>query len=121
MRIGRATIVGLIAVGGVCSLAFGVSAQVPAPQPMLLEPFGNANEAVYPAFEGWGESKDGTGYFIVLGYMNRNRTQTVEIPIGPNNRIEPDGPDYGQPTVFEPGRQTAVFAIKVPKDFGTKR
>ena len=55
------------------------------------------------------------------GYKNRNRTQTVEIPIGPNNRIEPGGPDYGQPTVFEPGRQTTVFAIKVPKDFGTKK
>ena len=53
--------------------------------------------------------------------MNRNRAQTVEIPIGPNNRIEPGGPDYGQPTVFEPGRQTTVFAIKVPKDFGTKK
>ena len=41
--------------------------------------------------------------------------------MGPNNRIEPGGPDYGQPTVFEPGRQTTVFAIKVPKDFGEKK
>ena len=45
----------------------------------------------------------------------------MEIPIGPNNRIEPGGPDYGQPTVFEPGRQKTVFAIKVPKDFGAKK
>ena len=47
--------------------------------------------------------------------------QTVEIPIGPNNKIEPGGPDYGQPTVFEPGRQTTMFAIKVPKDFGKQK
>lgn len=89
--------------------------------PMPLEPVGNSNEAVFPAYEGWGESADGSGYFIVLGYRNRNRTQTIEIPVGPLNRIEPDGPDYGQPTVFEPGRQKTVFAIKVPKDFGEKR
>jgi hypothetical protein len=120
MRAGRAMVVGLTAAVG-CSLVVAASAQGPARLPMPLEPFGNTNEAVYPAFEGWGEAQDGTGYLIVLGYMNRNRTQTLEIPIGPNNRIEPGGPDYGQPTVFQPGRQTAVFAFKVPKDFGAKR
>ncbi|HUR34195.1 MAG TPA: hypothetical protein VM032_10405 [Vicinamibacterales bacterium] len=96
-------------------------AQGPSRLPQLPEPFGDANEAVYPSFEGWGESQDGSGYFMVLGYKNRNRTQVVEVPVGPNNRIEPGGPDYGQPTVFYPGRQTTVFAIKVPKDFGDKR
>ena len=35
--------------------------------PMPLEPIGNANEAVYPAYEGWGESQDGGSYYIVLG------------------------------------------------------
>lgn len=89
--------------------------------PMPMEPIGNANEAVFPAYEGWGESQDGSSYYIVLGYRNRNRSQTIEIPVGPNNRIEPGGPDHGQPTVFEPGRQTTVFAIKVPKDFGEKK
>jgi hypothetical protein len=76
---------------------------------------------VFPSFEGWGAASDGSGYFILLGYKNRNRTQTVEVPIGPDNRIEPGGPDHGQPTVFEPGRQTSVFAIKVPRDFGSQK
>ena len=40
---------------------------------------------------------------------------------GPNNRIEPGGPDMGQPTTFLPKRQYGMFAITVPKDFGTKR
>ena len=88
--------------------------------PMPMEPIGNANEAVFPAYEAWGESQDGSSYYIVLGYRNRNRTQTIEIPIGPHNRIEPGGPDYGQPTVFEPGRRATVFAIEVPKDFGSE-
>jgi hypothetical protein len=118
----RRTISGVCLALAAWSVTVVTSAQGPAARlPLPLEPFGDANEAVYPAFEGWGESRDGTAYYIVLGYKNRNRSQTVEVPIGPDNRIEPGGPDYGQPTVFEPGRQTAVFAIKVPKDFGTRK
>ena len=43
------------------------------------------------------------------------------MPIGPDNRIEPGGPDFGQPTHFLSGRQWGMFAISVPKDFGTKK
>ena len=35
----------------------------------------------------------------------------IDIPVGPNNRIEPGGPDYGQPTHFLPRRQWGVFTI----------
>jgi hypothetical protein len=118
---GRLVTCAAVALLGGAMLVEHISAQSPARFPMPLEPIGNANEAIFPAFEGWGASQDGNSYYIVLGYKNRNKSQTVEIPIGPNNRIEPGGPDYGQPTVFEPGRQTAIFAIKVPKDFGTKK
>ena len=45
----------------------------------------------------------------------------MDIPIGPNNHIEPGGPDHGQPTHFLTGRQWGVFAVAVPKDFGTRR
>jgi hypothetical protein len=44
----------------------------------------------------------------------------MDIPIGPNNKIEPGGP-YDQPTHFDTGRHYGVFSILVPKDFGTKR
>ena len=63
---------------------------------------------------------DGT-FTLLIGYFNRNRAETLEIPVGPNNRIEPGGPDYGQPTYFLPRRQWGVFTIVVPKDFGTKK
>src|SRR5688500_14813333 len=101
-----------------------VKAQQPAPRPnipsgVLLEPLGTTGEAVYPAFEGWGPLKDGTNT-LLLGYFNRNK-EAVDVPIGPDNRIEPGGPDYGQPTHFHSGRQWGVFAITVPKDFGTKK
>src|SRR5262245_38529377 len=121
MKLPRAALLACAALAAVCAWAMSASAQGPARLPLPLEPFGDAGEAVFPAFEGWGEASDGSGYFIVLGYRNRNRAQRLEIPIGADNRIEPGGPDYGQPTVFGPGRQTTVFAIKVPKDFGTKK
>lgn len=89
------------------------------PSGVLLEPLGTTGEAVYPAFEGWGPTKDGSNV-LLIGYFNRNKEE-IEIPIGPENRIEPGGPDYGQPTVFHPGREWGVFAIPVPKDFGNKK
>jgi len=120
MNVRRANFVA--ALGMVAALMGSVpSAQGANRLPMPLEPFGDAGEAVFPVFEGWAEAKDGSGYFLVMGYKNRNRTETIEVPVGPNNRIEPGGPDYGQPTVFEPGRHETHFAIKVPKDFGQKK
>jgi len=76
--------------------------------------------SVTPAFEGWYYSKDGSQNLLV-GYFNRNTKQELDIPVGPNNRIEPGGPDMGQPTHFATGRQWGVFSIKLPKDFGTKK
>ncbi len=32
----------------------------------------------------------------------------------------PNGPDLGQPTHFLPGRQTGVFIVTMPKEFGAK-
>ena len=52
-----------------------------------------------PALEGWGPDKNGDT-LILLGYYNRNKTQELDIPIGPDNRIEPGGPDFGQPTLL---------------------
>jgi len=94
-------------------------AQLPR-APLVLEPLGATGEAIYPALEGWGPDKNGDA-LILLGYYNRNKTQQLDIPIGANNRIEPGGPDFGQPTHFYAGRQHGVFTIKVPKDFGTQK
>lgn len=93
---------------------------LPARPQLPLEPLGLTNEAIFAAFEGWGPHKDSENVFL-LGYFNRNKEQEMDIPIGPNNRIEPGGPDYGQPTHFYTGRQHGVFAIPIPKDFGNKK
>jgi hypothetical protein len=94
------------------------AAQTP-PKTLPLEPQRERGASITPAFEGWYENKDGS-FSLLLGYYNRNQKEALDIPIGPNNRVEPGPADQGQPTHFEIGRQWGVFVIKVPKDFGTK-
>ena len=89
-------------------------------QQLPLQPVRESGQGVTPAFEGWYQNEDGT-YTLLIGYFNRNLKETLDVPIGPNNRIEPGGPDQGQPTHFLPRRGWGVFTIKVPKDFGDKR
>jgi len=74
---------------------------------------------IAPAFEGWEANEDGT-FNMVFGYYNRNRVEQPDVPIGPNNNIEPRGPDQGQPSHFFPSRNMFVFRVKVPRDFGNK-
>jgi len=92
-----------------------------AQQPNVLPmgPFRERGASITPAFEGWYANDDGS-FSLLIGYYNRNSKEPLEIPIGPNNKIEPGEPDQGQPTYFEVGRQWGVFVIKVPKDFGNK-
>jgi hypothetical protein len=52
--------------------------------------------------------------------MNRNWEEEFDVPLGPDNTIEPGGPDRGQPTRFLPRRNRFVFKIRVPADFGKK-
>ena len=94
-----------------CSLAW---AQLP------LEPQHDSGQSVTGALEGWFQNPDGS-FSILLGYFNRNLKEELDIPIGPDNRIEPGGPDRGQPTHFLPHRQWGVFRVVVPKDFGTNK
>jgi hypothetical protein len=84
-----------------------------------LEPARKSGASVTPAFEGWYENPDGT-FSLLIGYYNRNTEETLDIPIGPLNRIEPGDLDQGQPTHFQTGRRWGVFVITVPKDFGNK-
>jgi hypothetical protein len=82
----------------------------------MPEPRKQFGASVTGAFEGWFYNPDGSRSFLV-GYYNRNSQQELDVPIGPNNRIEPGGPDMGQPTHFLPGRQWGMFVVNAPKEF----
>ena len=86
-------------------------------QSLPLEPPHDSGTGITGAFEGWFKNSDGS-FSLLLGYFNRNQRQELDIPIGPNNRIEPGGPDRGQPAHFLPGRQWGLFVVNVPADFG---
>ena len=102
------------------SAAFAQAPQPPAPAKPGPAPNPNARDNVTGAFEGWFKNPDGT-FSLLLGYFNRNAKQVFDIPIGPDNKIEPGGPDRGQPTHFLLGRQWGMFAIKVPANFGQNK
>jgi len=93
------------------------AAAVPAAaQQFQLAPVPPGGHFVPPWFEGWYENPDGSHTYS-FGYFNRNQRDTLEVPLGPDNYIEPAEFDGMQPTSFPPGRHTGVFAVRVPPDF----
>ena len=46
--------------------------------------------------------------------------EEINVPVGPENNIQPGGPDMGQPTHLLPRRNRFVFRVHAPKDFGDK-
>src|SRR5690242_1050409 len=85
-----------------------------------MEPLHDSGQGVTAAYEGWFKNPDGS-FSMLFGYFNRNLKEEMDIPVGPNNRIEPGGPDHGQPTHFLPRRQWGIFTVTVPENFGTDK
>jgi hypothetical protein len=101
------------------SLALAAAQLLPAQQ-LPMGPRHASGQDVTAAFEGWFPNEDGT-FALLFGYLNRNTEQELDIPIGDRNKIEPGGPDRGQPTHFLAGRNWGVFTVTVPKDFGRSK
>jgi len=89
-----------------------VSAQAPQLPSQPLKQFG---ASVTPSFDGWYDNADGSHNYLI-GYMNRNTEQEIDIPIGPNNHFEPGPQDLGQPTHFLTRRHFGMFIVTVPKE-----
>lgn len=117
MRPVRFALVGFVAFTW-CLATGGASPHAQSQLP--LEPIRDVGQGVTPAYEGWFKNADGS-FTLLVGYFNRNKKEALDIPVGPNNRIEPGGPDMGQPTHFLPRRQWGIFTITVPADFGDKK
>jgi len=101
-------------------LALPASAQTPQQLPTELPQVRfNSGQNIVPYFEGWIRNPDST-FDLVFGYFNRNWKEELTIPAGPDNKVEPAGPDAGQPTYFLPRRQRWIYRLRVPADFGTK-
>src|SRR6202158_5333143 len=79
-----------------------------------------SGQNIAPTFEGW-QLNPGDSFNMVFGYYNRNLEEVLDIPIGPDNSIEPGGPDQGQPTFFAASRHKYVFSVRVPKDWDKQK
>ena len=79
----------------------------------------SSGQPLAPTYEGWMPNEDGS-FTMYFGYINTNWLEEIDIPVGPQNNIEPGGPDQGQPTHFYPRRNPFLFTIRVPKDLGEK-
>lgn len=87
---------------------------------------GTSGHSVMPVFEGWYRNQDGT-FTLQFGYFSRSSEEVANIPMGPDNFLEPSAYDGRQPTRFLPQPQDrgagrgirywGVFTVTVPADF----
>lgn len=79
----------------------------------------NAGQTIQPFYDGWAHNPDGS-FEMHFGYLNRNYVEEVQVQIGANNRMSPEGPDRGQPNYFYPRVNRRVFSVTVPADWGDR-
>ncbi len=98
----------LLAAASTLDASLPVSAQAP-----------QSGQNIAPVYEGFETNPDGS-FNLLFGYYNRNWAEEIDVPVGPDNNLEPGGPDQGQPAHFFPRRNQFVFRVHVPADFGDK-
>ena len=115
-QVARALIATLILIAVQAPAAGPLDAQR---QRLPLAPILPEGDEVAPFFEGWYRNDDGT-FTLSFGFFNLNREQILDIPLGPDNHIEPAEFDGMQPTHFpvRPRRDRGVFHVTVPASYG---
>jgi len=84
---------------------------------------GASGESVAPFFNGWIRNEDDS-VTLIFGFANQNRKGVTDIPIGPNNRLEPAQYDGVQSTHFPAYQrfgfvgiqERGAFAVVLPAD-----
>ncbi|GAB5501336.1 MAG: hypothetical protein PsegKO_36470 [Pseudohongiellaceae bacterium] len=78
-------------------------------------------QTIQPIFQGWSRNDDGS-FDMHFGYLNRNYSEKLHIPIGADNFIDMAGLDnlQTQPTYFQTRNNRDIFSINVPADFGNR-
>jgi len=114
-RVARTLLAALILVAVQAAAAAPVHAQQ---RRLPLAPVLPKGDEVAPFFEGWYRNDDGT-FTLSFGFFNLNTEQVLDIPVGPDNSIEPAEFDGMQPTHFpvRPRRDRGVFHVTVPASY----
>jgi len=81
----------------------------------------DTGQTIQPIFQGWSRNEDGT-IDMHFGYLNRNYSAELHIPVGANNVIDMAGLDniQNQPTYFQTRNNRDIFRVTVPADFGNR-
>ena len=79
-----------------------------------LQPNSPGNHILAPFMEGWYANEDGT-YTISFGYSNAN-LDTLYIPVGEDNFLDPAQFDGVQSTIFFPGHHRGIFTVTLPAE-----
>jgi hypothetical protein len=82
-----------------------------------------SGDAIAPMFNGWIANEDGS-VTMIFGFANKNSKEIVDIPLGVNNRLEPQQFDGVQPTHFPSYtrrgfvgiQERGVFSVTVPAE-----
>ena len=102
----------------------GQQQHLPDDSPLALANILPSGQPVIPIFESWYPNPDATIAFS-FGFINLNSDEAVDIPLGPDNFIEPRKFDGFQPTHFDVApknparfaRHQSVFTVTVPKEY----
>jgi hypothetical protein len=73
----------LLAVTVTLAASLPLSAQAP-----------QSGQNIAPVYEGFETNPDGS-FNLLFGYYNRNWEEEINVPVGPDNSLEPGGPDRG--------------------------
>jgi len=124
MKTTKRILAGAFAAGLAGLVSLSASAQLPENlRDFPLATRGASGESVAPMFNGWIRNDDGS-VTMIFGFANQNREAVIDVPLGPNNKIEPAEFDGGQPTHFPVYQRRGFvgiqergsFAINVPAD-----
>ena len=120
----RNVVAGALTLAAFALTATSLRAQLPPElRDYPLATLHKSGDLVAPFFDGWYDNGDGTVTFA-FGFMNRNTEEIIDIPLGPNNFLEPAQYDGMQPTHFpvydrrglQGKRERQAFAVTLPKD-----
>ena len=117
MTISNTRYAGWLRIVAIAALGLGIAAVALSPAARAQAPARGQN--VVPVYEGFWPQEDGT-YDLWFGYYNRNWEEELDVAVGRENHLDPEGPDLGQPTHFFPRRVQFVFKVNMPADFGDR-
>jgi len=104
VRLARCVPIGVVAGGCLLLAPVLLQGQVNIPGAAGTEMVRNlrpSGQPVIPIFDGWYPNVDGS-HGLCFGYFNMNFQEELDIPLGPDNFMDPARYDGGQPTHFMP-------------------